>query len=66
MGLIDRDCALILDVMHIKARTQYNQSLDHYDGFVDFGTYLDLGEDFNSDKLATQVIVFKLVGLKGR
>ncbi len=44
----------------------YNTSQDKYEGFVDFGPDLDLGEDVNREVLATEALVFMLVGLTGR
>ncbi len=57
-----KDCALMLDSMHIKSRTQYNRSEDKFEGFVDFGQDLEI----DHEKLATEALVFMLVGLSGR
>ena len=57
-----KDCALIVDGMYIKSGVVYNRSTGKYDGFSDFG------EDvlaFNADEIATEAVVFMLVGLRG-
>ncbi len=64
-GSINKDCALMLDAMHIRSRAMYNKSLDKYEGFINFGPDLDLG-DANREVLATEALVFMLVGLTGR
>ena len=57
-----RDCALICDGMYIKAGVVYNQSDGCYDGFVNFGTDISATDP---DVIATEVLVFMLVGLQG-
>jgi len=57
-----RDCALIFDGMYIKAGVVYNQSDGCYDGFVNFGKDISATDP---DVIATEVLVFMLVGLQG-
>ncbi len=64
--MINKDCALMLDSMHIKSRVQLNKSDDQYEGFVDFGEDLDIGEENNNDTVVTEALVFMPVGLRGQ
>ena len=57
-----KDCALIVDGMYIKSGVIYNRSTEKYDGFSDYGEDLIA---FNPDEIATEAVVFMLVGLKG-
>ena len=57
-----RDCALIFDGMCIKVGVVYSQSVDCYDGFVTFGKDISATDP---DVIATEVLVFMLVGLQG-
>ena len=57
---------MMIDSMKIRSRILYNKSEDHYEGFVVFGSDLEVGEDNNSEKSATKALVLMLVGLKGR
>lgn len=55
-----RNTALMMDSMHIKARTIYNEHSGKFDGFVDYGG-ISVESD---DNLATEAFVFLLVGLQ--
>ena len=58
--IVNADCALLCDAMQIKSGTIYNRVTDSYDGFVN-------GEDiigFDEDIVATEALVFMLVGLR--
>ena len=57
-----RDCALIFDAIHLKSGLVYEHSRGTYDGFVNFGKDI---VGFDEDKIATEAMVFMLVGLKG-
>ena len=59
-----KDCTLMFDSMHIKSRSFYNKAKGCYEGFVDFGEDLDI--QINSESMATEALVFLLVGLKGK
>ncbi len=43
-------------------RVEYNQC----EGFVSLGAILDAGKDHNEQKLATDALIFRLVGVNGR
>ena len=55
-----KDCCLVIDAMAIRSQSVWTPQSDKYVGFVDYG------KDFNapSDKLATEKLVFLLVGQK--
>jgi len=57
-----KDCALIFDAIHLKSGLVYEHNRGTYDGFVDFGKDI---VGFDEDKVATEAMVFMLVGLKG-
>ena len=57
-----RDCALNFDGIYRKAGVVYNQSDGCYDSFVNFGTDISATDP---DAIATEVLVFTLVGLQG-
>ncbi|XP_046862795.1 THAP domain-containing protein 2-like [Xenia sp. Carnegie-2017] len=57
-----RDCALLFDGMYIKSGVVYNRSKGNYEGFVNFGADVVA---FDPDKVATEALVFMLVGLRG-
>ena len=59
-----KDCALIFDGMHIKSRSFYIKNKGCYEGFVDFGQDLDIQTE--NDTMATEALVFLLVGMKAR
>ena len=48
--------------MYIKSGTIYNNSNGSYEGFVDYGEGISA---FDPDKIATEALVFMLVGLQG-
>ena len=57
-----RDCGLLFDGMYIKSDVVYNKSKGCYEGFANFGEDISA---FNPDVVATEALVFMLVGLKG-
>lgn len=57
-----RDCALIVDGMYVKSGVVYNKSKGCYEGFANFGEDIIA---FDPDVIATEALVFMLVGLKG-
>ena len=57
-----RDCASIFDAIHLKSGLVYEHNRGTYDGFVNFGKDI---VGFDEDKIATEAMVFMLVGLKG-
>lgn len=56
-----RDCALIVDGMSIKSSTVFDRSSGKYKGFIDYGPNLIIDDP---EKVATEAIVFMLVGLR--
>ena len=56
-----KECALILDGMAIRKQTIYDPKEDRYVGFVDYGGALPEP----CDQLASEALVFLLVGLRG-
>ena len=64
-SLIDenyKDCALVFDAIHLKSGLVYDHNRGTNEGFVNFGENV-LG--FDSDEVATEAMVFMLVGLRG-
>ena len=57
-----RDCALIFDGMYIKSGIVYNKSNGNYEGFANFGGDISA---FDPDAMATEALVYMLVGLRG-
>ena len=57
-----KDCALIFDSMHIKSGLVYNPSTGNYEGFSDYGNNISA---FDPNIIATEALVFMLVGLRG-
>ena len=57
-----KDCALMFDGVHIKSGLHYNSSMGKYEGFMNFG---DNVVAFDEDKVATEALVFMLVGIQG-
>ena len=56
------DCALILDGMSIRKQILFCQRLSKYVGFTDYGNIVPEGPEI----VATEALVFMLVGLKSR
>ena len=56
-----KDCALIFDAMHIKSALLYNKETGSYEGYANFGPDILA---FKTDDVATQALVFMLVGIK--
>ena len=56
-----RDCCLIIDGMKIKKMMEYDTTISNFTGFV------DLGEGFQAEgeHLATEALVFMIVGIRG-
>ena len=57
-----KDAALMIDGMSIKSSTVYSSTAGRYEGFVDYGPHIIHKHD---KKLATETLVFMLVGLRG-
>ncbi|XP_047142967.1 THAP domain-containing protein 1 A [Hydra vulgaris] len=57
-----KDCALIFDSMHIRAALRYDNVTGSYEGFSSFGNNILA---YDPDKLATEALIFMVVGLKG-
>jgi len=57
----ENECCLVLDAMSIRQLNSWDHTLGKYVGHVDYGCLLE-----NSDKLASEVLVFMAVGLTGR
>ena len=58
---IKKDCCLVIDAMAIRSQTVWTPQRDKYFGFVDYGTEIP---NPPSDKLATEALVFLLVGTR--
>lgn len=58
---IKKDCCLVIDAMAIRTQTVWTPQHDKYFGFVDYGTEIP---NPPSDKLATEALVFLLVGTR--
>ncbi len=59
-----RDCNLIFDSMHIKARAEYSKAAGTYLAFVDYGPFA--ANEGRQDVPATEALVFLLIGLPGK
>ena len=57
-----QDCAMIFNGIYIKTGTIYNNSNGNCEGFVDYGEGISA---FDPDKIASEALVFMLVGLQG-
>ena len=57
---IKKDCCLIIDAMAIRSQTVWTPQCDKYFGFVDYGPEISNP----ADKLATEALVFLLVGTR--
>jgi len=57
-----KDCALVFDAIHLKSGLVYEHSRGTYEGFVNFGQDI---VGFDEDQIATEAMVFMLVGLRG-
>ena len=57
-----RDCALLCDAMSIKASTMFNKGKGCFEGFIDYGKDIIVDDE---NKIATEALVFMLVGLNG-
>ena len=57
----ENECCLTLDAMSIREQSTWDSSLGRFVGYVDYGGSMD-----NSDKLASEALVFMAVGLSGR
>ena len=55
------ECVLVCDGMKIKSSVTYNKSTGSFDGFVNFGKDIVASDE---DKVATEALVFMLVGLR--
>ena len=60
LNVEDRDCALIFDSMAIRKQVLWNSSKQKYVGYCDYGCDFSLEA---SDTVATEALVFMLVGL---
>ena len=58
---IKKDCCLVIDTMSIRKQTIWTPQKDSYTGFVDFGNEIPTE---HLDKLATEALVFLLVGTR--
>ena len=56
-----RDCCLVIDAMSIRKQTLWNPEEDKYSGFTDLG---DTISNRQSEKLASEALVFLLVGTR--
>ena len=56
-----RDCSLLFDAMSIKSNVFYNKSTGSYEGFISYGTDIIA---FNEDTVATEALLFMLVGMR--
>ena len=54
------DCALLIDGMTIRKQVIYDQGKSRYVGFVDYGNLVPE----NTETIASEALVFMLVGLK--
>ena len=52
----------ICDAMNIKASTIFNKEKGCFDGFINYGENVAVDDE---NKVATEALVFMLVGLKG-
>ena len=59
---IKPECALFCDGMKIRSSVIYNKNTGSFEGFVNFGKDIVISED---DVIATEALVFMLVGLRG-
>ena len=57
-----QDCTLLCDAMNIKASTIFNKEKGCFEGFINYGESVVVDVE---NKIATEVLVFMLVGLKG-
>ena len=58
---INKDCCLVVDAMSIRKQTLWDAENDQYSGFVDHG---DKVQNDKSTKLASEALVFLLVGTR--
>ena len=58
---INKDCCLVIDAMSIRKQTLWDAENDQYSGFVDHG---DKVQNNKSTKLASEALVFLLVGTR--
>ena len=56
-----KDCALIFDAINIKSALIYNKETGSYEGYANFGPDILA---FKTDDVATQALVYMLVGIK--
>ncbi|CAK8674242.1 unnamed protein product [Clavelina lepadiformis] len=56
------DCALMCDAMHIRSHTPFNKFTGKYEGFVNYGEGI---LPFDTEAVASEALVFMLVGLQG-
>ena len=56
---IKKDCCLVIDAMAIRSQTMWTPQYDKYFGFVDYGKEIP---NPPTDKIATETLVFLLVG----
>ena len=57
-----QNCALLCDAMAIKSGTIFNKEKGCFEGFINYGENIIVDDE---NKIATEVFVFMLVGLKG-
>lgn len=57
----ENECCLMLDGMSIRQGSSWDSNLGKFVGHVDYGGHVE-----NSDRLASEVLVFMAVGLSGR
>ena len=58
---VNKDCCLVIDAMSIRKQTLLNAENDQYSGFSDFG---DTIPTINPGRLASEALVFLLVGTR--
>ena len=56
-----RDCALLCDAMSIMSGVMYRKSTGTFEGFINYGSDI---VSFDEDTVATEALVFMLVGLR--
>jgi len=59
----DRDCNLVFDSMAIRKQVMWDKQCQKYIGYCNYGNELHLE---GSDTVATEALVFMLVGINGK
>ena len=57
----ENECCLMLDGVSIRQDSAWDSNLGQFVGSVDYGGHVE-----NTDRLASEVLVFMAVGLSGR